>query len=580
MLPRRSRFVWLPALALATGLAAFSLAAACEWRSPETRRADLFAALATLWSGRPDERRETAEDAQGWSVALQTSDLSDEEIRRAVDSLRSSLHTERDDWIQARVLQNLLDRSVATLTPLYLEALDDPSPNVRWRGIAWFRERADPQARPLLERLWRFEDRPWVLVDLIEALARNGSDRFLDDFVGLARGGDPALAVAAIGALGSRMDERLVPVLAALARAQNPHVAAAAIEALAAWHESPAAREGVRRALQRAGSDALILALPKIQESVDENAARQLLVMASEEADPAVRCRALTALAQAQPDGLEDLLVQTLLDASPEDASREEADPIQRAALYLLNQLDDASVVARLGHLDARLGGEYLNLGSLLEDLSRDRDLAKDSWSEPTCSEIASPLESPKALISPPEGLHSLRCWEYPGVSGAPEIFRRVPVGTEAEITDHFEQGDESWVLVYTTFDWPSCWIAAHHLRPLASEDEPQEEGDPFSLEIDLPLEEAGSRAARSLSAAGVMEGIDPGSAVMGFALRVDPEDSTVVPRLISAYQDDGSLLDEALAVLLSALRAAHPKRPELQEFFGRHPSLRKDEDP
>jgi len=578
MLPRRSPLELLSLVALSLIPAALPPLAACEYDvSPD----DLAAALSTLWAGRPDERREAAEGARTWSTCLDESDSPDapEMVRQAVEALRTILHTEKDDWTRARLLQNLLKAPAAALAPLYLDGLGDVSPNVRWRAIEYFRQRPHPAAQALLEELWGSEERPWVLRDLIEALDRNGSDRFRDDWVRLARSGDADLALAAIEVLGRKPDERMVPALAALSRAPHAEIAGAAIVALASWRDSPAAREAVQQALARASSEILLLALPGIASFLQEDSTMQLEEMARAHLDPDVRCAALLALQDADPDGLEAILVGTL-EQSPSEQTRN----LQMASLFVLHQRDDAEAAAALSRLDPELGGRFFNVGRLLGILSRNRDASdsRGSWPEPDCGHPpAGDADGPadqeeRQVISGGAGLRTVRCWRYPQIAGDPEVYRRIPLGAKARITDHFEVGSEPWVEILGE-EYPACWIPAEQIQPAVPPVSPPEVADRFSVEIDLSIEEAGRRPARDLAALGVLESIDPASDVMGFALHVDPQDSDALPLLISAYQDDGSLLDEALASLLRGLHAALPKRPELEAFFGKHPELEQE---
>src|SRR5262249_46242937 len=144
----------------------------------------------------------------------------------------------KDDWISSRLLQNLSEHPCELLNPLYRDALTDPSPNVRWRAIQWFRSQSDPESVEFLEDLWSSEERPWVRADIMEALAWNNSSRFVKEWLRLARGEDTALAIAAIHALKALENEEFIPDLAALSRGDSQVLRAAAIQALASWPDS------------------------------------------------------------------------------------------------------------------------------------------------------------------------------------------------------------------------------------------------------------------------------------------------------------------------------------------------------
>ena len=160
-------------------------------QSSEALQAELRSALQTLWTGRAEEKRATVEDAGNWAAPFSTADRDDAQARTDVEWLRAMLHTEKDDWILDRLLQNLPRPATDLLNPLYRDGLSHPSPNVRWRAIQWFQTQRDSEAMTLLEDLWSSEARPWVVPNLMEALAFNSSGKHRADFLALARGGFP-----------------------------------------------------------------------------------------------------------------------------------------------------------------------------------------------------------------------------------------------------------------------------------------------------------------------------------------------------------------------------------------------------
>jgi len=195
------------------------LASLCLGDSTPADRMDSWVpvdeALRILWTGTPAEKRAVAENAYFNLEPLFATDAgnSDRDARRTLESLRSLIRTETDDFITYRLLNELADHDDEILTPLFLDALKSRSPNLRSSAIHWFSEHTDLEALPEMEYAWRHEDRPWVRANLMIALVRHGSRDDTEAFLDLARGKDASLATSAIRALTLIGDPEVVPFL-------------------------------------------------------------------------------------------------------------------------------------------------------------------------------------------------------------------------------------------------------------------------------------------------------------------------------------------------------------------------------
>jgi len=546
--------------------------------SSEALQAELRSALQTLWTGRAEEKRATVEDARVWAAPFSTADRDDTQARTDVEWLRAILHTEKDDWILDRLLQNLPRLASDLLNPLYRDGLAHPSQNVRWRAIQWFQTQKDSEALPLLENLWTSEGRPWVLPDLMEALAINSTTRYRDDILDLARGEDVSLARAALRAFEILHDDALIPDLDEISRGGNRLVRQAALNALATWPESQSALEAVLRATQSTDRETLLASIPLLESFSSADAVHRLMEVAADHADSQAREDALKALESMRPDGFVELLVDILREAPSEGVSS-----LQSEAISALHNLDDPDVLPMLSGVDPRVGGAGLySFQELIDNLSRDRTaspfgtqrirLACGMWS----FQKGDGDERNFALIEPPGGFQTIRCWGFPAVPGDPEDLSRIPAGSEVWIGDHFELGPTSWVQV-TGDDAYGCWVPRDQLKP-AAEGLAEGSGAPtdvYRLEFDVSFEEFEGDAARALRDAGLMTRIEPGDEVVGVALALHPDEPEHIPALLSGYRDDGSLLDDQVAELLSALSEALPDRPDLLEFFKKYPGIK-----
>jgi len=578
LLSRHLTAALLASFILGNGCFATSIASEAD-DDEEDQRLELREALQTLWTGRPEQKRELAEETLSWSEYLRSADGEDEDVIHAVEWLRTIVRTEKDDWIVNRLLEYLIAVFNPALDSLYREALKSSSPNARWHAVEWFQSRPDPGVVPLFEELWRSEGRPWARKDLMEALAENGSHKFVKDFRDLAGGKDVSLALAGIEALRTLGNEEFVADLAKLALDGDRSIRPTAVQALANWPESEDALDAVLAASRDEDPTLQGESILALKEFPSEIAATRLLELAGEGLDAQVRHAAVGALEDVRPAGLAELLAEILKEPTCEGNALAQA-----AALRALHTLDDSSVLPALTTLRPRVGNALAGrLSSLMQFLSRDRaaPVPQAETTTISCFEGAggSHFEHREQyFVLPPSGFLTIRCWEYPGVPGDPEDFPRLPAGSKVWINDHFEMGDESWVEVDGE-DADECWVPMRFVQ-LVPEQEgapPAEEMSPFRREFDLSIEELHGEAATALREAELLESIDPAEEVIGVALTLHPEDVEALPVLVAAYRDDGSLLDNEVAGLLNALHDALPGQPDLREFFRIYPGERRE---
>ncbi|HEU4400870.1 MAG TPA: HEAT repeat domain-containing protein, partial [Candidatus Polarisedimenticolia bacterium] len=479
-------------------------------------------------------------------------------IRPVVESLRDLLRAESDDWLTNRLLDSLLLYDFQVLSPLFLDALEDRSPNVRWQAIKWFGDgdHRDPEARPALEEAWRRETRPWIRAALVTALANQGSTEQSGDFLRLAASDDLLLATAAIEALGTLHDPEAIPVLAKIARQNQRRRQVAALVALRKFPDSPEALEAVLKATRSETDSVRAVAVAALAAFQDQAATERLIEIVRGEKEVGLRVAAVGALdgAQRHPETVPALL-EVLREAPTENGAW-----LQSRTIRTLHNLDDPSAIPGLRDLDPGPGGDDDDsVAGLILYLSRERS---DSFNRHTiivgtsCS-FGSPVdpEDPESfVVAPPPGAHSIRCWERPGVAGDPEDYPRLPAGQAAHVTDYFEKDDDLWVEVEGR-GLDDCWVLPQLLWKKAAADAPEEDRDALlRREFDLRTAELDSEAARQLLDRGLIEVIDPSAEVAGVALTVDPADARQVALLAQAYRSGETGLDKEILKLIGTL--------------------------
>jgi hypothetical protein len=444
-----------------------------------------------------------------------------------------------------------------------------PSPNLSWYGIQRFSYVEYAEALPELRKAWRREERPWVRLDLIDALAKQGSKEDLDDFIELARGPDPDLSVAAIEALATLEDGRAIPALARIIRHGPDAARLAALEALVTWPLDREAREAVLLASHAEGAEVRERAVRSLASFSGHEAEGRLVELALDpHGDADVRAAAIEGMSQIAPGRAIDVLVEILRKPAPGSDSR-----LHRRVLSELREIDDPSILDALqGFVPRDEEFPSGDLSDLQAYLARDRDKqGKVLVHSLSCSLgllSTDPDDSSSLVVSPLPWLHSIRCWRYPGVNGDPEDFPRLPAGIPVRIDDHFELGGESWVGV-SGVDTEHCWVPMRFIEhPRALPTGASEEGIMLiRREFDLPANEAESDLARGLMDAGLLEVIDPGDEVIGVAITVDPEDFDMVLLLAKSCGLEETLLDDQIDAIVGDLALLYPEHPSLDRF-------------
>ncbi len=526
-------------------------------------------ALGILWTGDPAAKREVADDAYfRFGPLFGPHPGDDEDVARILSSLASLIRSEKDDFISYRLLSELSDRDGEILTPLFLEALKSRSANLRGRAIHWFAGHTNPGAVPELEFDWRHEERPWVRKDLMIALVRHGSRDNSGEFLDLARGKDATLATAAIRALTLIGDPRVIPFLVRIARASSSSSGLLAVDALARWPDSREALEAILEASRSPRVDFQRHAAAALGRFDHPTAAARLLSLTTGHADPGVRGTALVSLRRANPAAL----VPIALGILRETPTQENA-PVQSAAIGVLRDLDDPSIIPQLAGLEfSPQDSRFHELRSLKQLLGRPR--GEDDSKRPAAlreggdDDVTLEEDEPvRLVIAPPPAMLTVRRWKYPEVPGDPEEFFRLPAGKEVEITDHFERPDQSWASLAEC----DCWVPSRFLESAAaarlSKDVDKETSMFIRREFDLPAGEVESDVAQGLIDAGLMEVIEPGDEVIGVAISIDPQDFDRVLLLARSCGLNETLLDGEIYDLVSNLAPLYTGHPALDRF-------------
>jgi len=472
--------------------------------------------LQILVRGDAAARREVAEAACGRFSILDPLADEDPESLQVVEQLQRYLQRENDDWIAMRLLDNIDCHRQRLLRPLFLDALASASPNLRWRAFRWFTRVEEPEAVSLLEKMWSEETRIWARRDLIKALSRNHSSRFVEEFLDLSESEDPELTSAAIGALRSLGDERAIPQLARLARDSEDWRRMEAAEALGAWPQSSEALDSLLEASNAEETEVRACALRSLSRL--EKPAGMLRVLATALSDPNDEVRRA---------GVESLnsspwheVVDHLLRDAPEQVSadRTELEDLFRGIMNSLSasEKEPATVAPTSGGDDRESRCTY----------HRDVGLTPDN---------------PASMrASPPSGRSSSRCFIYPGVTGDPAILWRVPRGSLLSVDDHFEGPERAWVRVDGSMTPNPCWLPASDVVPTPEEGPPKEEEGILRRDFDAPAAEEWNPLFVEMTQGGMVEIIEPGEEIIGVTVRLQMgnlKDETFLARAVRSSE-------------------------------------------
>jgi HEAT repeat protein len=506
-------------LAVAVFLAAPAVRAADQWAREKAEKAqrdriELEESLEILARGDAASRRKVAANACSSFEALDSVSYGEEELNRIVEALRRYLRHEEDDWIASRLIEEIGCQDFHVLRPLFLDALAGPSPNLRWRVFQHLRWVEEPEAVPLLEGAWPRENRPWARVDLIRALAWNHSTRFLEEFRSLAEGDDPELSSAAIGAIILLDDQESLPLLARLAREGTESQRREAADALSLMPESPVALAALLDATDDEDSKTRRCAVRSLGKRGDPVALARVLAVSFTDPDEDVRKAGLASL-----DGSSwQALFPEILKRVPDDPEAKR-DVIEDRILRVV------------GHLPSRASRPNVTWPR------KPREDGREPWCTYQPPVWLVP-ENPRSMrASPPRGRASVRCFEFPAVSGDPQWFWRVRRGALVFVRDHFEGRDGSWVNVHGFEVSRFCWLPADQVVPASAENPPEEEEGILQREFDLPAEDLRDPYFIDLKQAKMVKVIESEDQIATVSLRIRlgvPEDEALVRRSLA----------------------------------------------
>ena len=301
---------------------------------------------------------------------------------RAIGSMLNALRHDSDDRIVARVMDGIDWKNVRTFDDFLVQALDNPSPNLRRRAAGVIADVGIAAALPQIERRWETEDVEWVRPALARAIGTLGDGSRVEEFNRLACGDPGMLANAAAEAIIRWRRPESVPTLEAVARRDNGYAGYIAIDALAEWSDMPVAADAILR------------------------------------------------LALSEDERVSDLVVSKMID---DNVSTEWLTRVQRlgrnpgAVEQVTSELERRG--DQIESIRFRCGGVHVEPERALPLLSGAGGYAD--------------YGSFRARSTP--GHATVRCWDGPAVFSSQHMHRRVPDGARVYVADVFAWRDELW---------------------------------------------------------------------------------------------------------------------------------------
>jgi HEAT repeat protein len=433
-------------------------------------------------------------------------------VRELVNSLLTFVRTNDDLWLVDRVAFALASCEDEIWTPLFLDLLDHPSPQIRWRAIQHFAGVPSADARPVLEMLWEAETRDWVQADLLRSLARSGSRAALEDCERFVESGDTALSAASVDCLRLARPAGALESVLRVARGSGFCRRRQALAALAAWPESDEALEVL---LEASSSNQMpgvaVAALTSFPQP--EATERLLEVAVSTDLDTMVRFSAISAIADREHPEVVPMLQGILREPDLEESS--------------LLKYSARELLISLGVQVPRSSAKHTSFTTTVSLECIDSDYG--SWT-----------------VIPPPARSSIRCWASPHIAGNPEDHERIPAALSVEADDHFESEDSHWVHLGRLDCWAPVGVLESGSRPTVA-DEPSV----FEAEFDAPVTELDSPMAAALLSAKLMSTFESDDVVTGVALDVDPFDRDAVALLVEMFEgEEGRVSDHVRDVL------------------------------
>jgi hypothetical protein len=498
-------------------------------------RARGLASLKLLAGGDDAARLKIAEDACAAFAILESIPPQGPESGDLIQQLRSYLRDEPDDWVADRFLEQIGCHTPMRVMPLFLDSLAGASPNRRRRAYQWFSRVEEPGAVPLLEQAWTRESRPWAQLDLIKALSRNGSARFLREFMNLAESDDPRMASAAIGALKAIGDERVVPLLVRMTEDSEEWRRRESADALGAWPESQRALDALLMASGSEGPWVRRCAVQSLARMRDPSGMVRVLAIAMTDPEEAVRRAGVAALNDSGWKGLVDQLIQV--------SSQGPQESVVDVENYFRGIMTSLSIWGRR------------------DSLTPDPGAGKRRERDPGCLYLGrgglDPSNPDSLRAAPPAGLGSARCFQRPEVPGDPGQLARVPRASLLFVEDHFESPRGAWSKV-VGFATNPCWLPAGEVVPASELGNPAAKQDLFQREFDLPSSDLDDSLVREMIREGMIKVIEPGDDRAGVSLRVALSSPGEEDLLRRAASNPGTLLGRnILRMILDAGRQA-----------------------
>lgn len=500
-----------PLVPLTCALALAALAAppspACVEHVPEggfaTDVATVGERIELLWYGSLEQRRELATYSsahfRAWATPIDESER--ETLAEQVASLRRWLRAERDPLVLAGVLDHLSRVDLVELTPLFVDALEHDSPDVRRVGVERFVRFPDDRAADLLEVLHADEPRPRIRIDLALALAAAGDDRDAALYRDWLESGTRTYVEAGFRALSQLGDEVVLEAALRLADGDD-ELAVAALDVLAANPDSAAA---VRTLMRVAGRD----------DYRGFTARRGLARLGTDAADERLLELAST------PERAGAILAAVILGAP--------ATP--RTAALTRRLSESAKIVDLAANVETHPAVQSRRVEV---DVAAPIARARRSGLEPVRSDPR--FDRPWRVAADGER-STVSCAVPAELGGWPGVTRRAPVGTE--ITNAWnvsEPGDTAWVTAELA-GGVTCWIPDDRLEPAVEDDAVESAGTrpaDAPAEYDVSGLAPANEAVRKLEAAGAIEVFDV-------------RDGAFAVRIVSADEDERDRIEDVL---------------------------------
>jgi HEAT repeat protein len=539
-------FPWLwPAIVLLMVSSGVDVAWGCVLGGVAAPRAHLWRGrletqLQALLSGTRDERLKAAARSADLFErrSIETPDPSDPEPEEIAWALLNAIEMQPDDFVGWSILDSFIGSPNRGVHMLLRDALHASSPNVRARAVRFFTYNDDDEAMPALESLWEGGLPEWARADLIEALARQKSSRYAEDFIRLTADDDPGVALAAVEALDDLDDVRSLPRMLELARTGGPALSPAALSALASWPESDEAfRFVLASSFGEGRTKGLALGVLGVFRRA-EGDQRLLEVLDGPDADPddplhglLLRLAAARALEDSDLPGVTESILRLMT------TEAEAHEWVVGGGLILLHKRDDPAALPGLAALAPVIRSEDREAyDDLVEYLGR---------SNP--SDTHGTLISTECNLGPPDpddpdtwhvvapcGFRSIRCSDGPAFAGSSWLEKRIPDGTLLTVDDRFDRDGKTWG--YADWDDGICWVPMDLLgRGAATRANPP---DSLNPEIDVPAGALASKTAKRLVGSGVLEVLDQEGDVAGVAFHLELQGPTLVS-LLEAIRDD-----------------------------------------